>query len=134
MRLTFDLRNETGYDYTLEAKPSETTIVMERRREKSALSTNRGFTWYAESGYGSIGSGRVTPDEPIFIPAGQTVRVNFFWSYDVFDVAGLELNEKVQGQEEQIFKMAFKNTTGLVLLDKTHRYWIELPLQDALKE
>jgi hypothetical protein len=145
--LVFDLWNTTGYDFTLEAKPSETMIVMQKVRSEPSLVDGLGLTWTVEHG---SGTGQLHADGipgfsreaflvgPVFIPAGEAVRVDFWSEYDIFDiVAAIGNDEKIRlsdpAQQRKILKHALADTDSFVLLDKKNHYRIELPLQDAVK-
>lgn len=145
--LIFDLWNTTRYDYTLEAKPSETMIVMQKVRAEPSLVDGLGLTWTVEHG---PGTGQLHADGipglsreaylvgPVFIPAGEAVRVDFWSEYDIFDItAALGRDEKIQlsdpVQQKKILGHALADTDSFVLLDKKNHYRIELPLQDAVK-
>lgn len=146
-KLVFDLWNTTGYDYTLEAKPSAATIVMQKVKAEPSLVDGMGLTWTVEHG---SGTGQLHADGipgmsreaflvgPVFIPAGEAVRVDFWSEYDIFDiVAALGKDEKIElsdpRQQKKILKHALEDTDSFVILDKTNHYRIELPLQEAVK-
>ena len=145
--LVFDLWNSTRYDYTLEAKPSETMIVMQKVRAEPSLVDGLGLTWTVEHGPGTgqlhaEGIPGVSREAylvgPVFIPAGEAVRVDFWSEYDIFDItAALARDEKIQlsdpVQQKKILRHALADTDSFVLLDKKNHYRIELPLQDAVK-
>jgi len=145
-RLTFDLWNSTGYDYTLEAKPSGTMMVIQKIKSEPSLVDGIGLTWTVEHG---SGTGQLHADGipgfsreaylagPIFIPAGEAVRVDFWSEYDLFDiVAALGKDERIvlsdPVQQRKILKHALADTDSFVLLDKANHYRIELPLRDAV--
>ena len=146
-KLVFDLRNTTGYDYTLQAKPSDTMIVMQKVRSEPTLVDGIGLTWTVEHGSGTgqlHASGipglarEVFLEGPIFIPAGEVVRVDFWSEYDSFDiVAAIGKGEEIQlsnpAQQRKILKHALESTDSFVLLDKTNHYRIELPARDIVK-
>jgi hypothetical protein len=139
--LVFDLRNNTATDYTLEEHPSDTVVVMQRMKSSDTLVSGMGLTWTPEHGPGTQQlDDRGNPtipkgffaDAPIFIPSGQAVRVYFWSEYDIPDiVAALPKGETIH--PNTVLQNALKDTNSFVLLDKLHRYQIELPLQDALK-
>ena len=75
---------------------------------------------------------------PIFIPAGATVRVDFWLEYDTYDIAAvIGKDEQIQlsnpTQQRKILSHALEGTDSFVLLDKTNHYRIELPLPEAVK-
>ncbi len=114
--MVFDLRNSTGADYTLEANPSENTFVMQRVKSNDALVNGMGLTWSSEHGSGTkqldapgLPKGAFI-DAPILIPVGQTVRMDFWSEYDIFDVvAALGKGEKLllsdKTQQREILRM-----------------------------
>ena len=53
VKLMFDLWNTTGYDYTLEARPSATMMVMQKVKSEPSLVDGIGLTWTVEHGSGS---------------------------------------------------------------------------------
>jgi len=138
----FDLRNNTAADYTLEAHPSNTTVVMQKIRSSNTLVSGIGLTWSPEHGPGTqqldeqgipskIPKGAFI-GAPIFIPSGQAVRIYFWSAYDVPDMVAAQLmNETIY--PKTVLQSALKDTESFVLLDTVNRYRIELPLQDALK-
>jgi hypothetical protein len=138
----FDLRNNTAADYTLEAHPSDTTVVMQKMKSSDTLVSGMGLTWSPEHGPGTqqldeqgipskIPKGAFI-DAPIFIPSGQSVRIYFWSAYDVPDiVAAFPKNETIH--PKTVLQSALKDTESFVLLDTVNRYRIELPLQDAVK-
>jgi hypothetical protein len=138
----FDLRNNTGADYTLEAHPSDTIVVMQKMKSGDTLVSGMGLTWSPEHGPGTqqldergipskIPKGAFI-DSPIFIPSGQAVRIDFWSAYDVPDiVAALPKNETIH--PKTVLQSALKDTESFVLLDTVNRYRIELPLQDVAK-
>jgi hypothetical protein len=146
VKLMFDLFNTTRYDYTLEAKPSATMMVMQKVKSEPSLVDGIGLTWTVEHG---SGTGQLHADGipgfsreaylvgPIFIPAGEAVRVDFWSEYDLFDiVAALGKDERIAlsdpVQQRKILKHAMADTDSFVLLDKANHYRIELPLRDAV--
>ena len=146
VKLMFDLFNTTGYDYTLEAKPSATMMVMQKVKSEPSLVDGIGLTWTVEHG---SGTGQLHADGipgfsreaylvgPIFIPAGEAVRVDFWSEYDLFDiVAALGKDERIAlsdpVQQRKILQHAMADTDSFVLLDKANHYRIELPLRDAV--
>jgi len=146
VRLMFDLWNSTRYDYTLEGKPSATMVVMQKIKSEPSLVDGIGLTWTVEHG---SGTGQLHADGipgfsreaflagPIFIPAGEAVRADFWLEYDLFDiVAALGKDERIvlsdPVQQRRILKHALADTDSLVLLDKVNHYRIELPLRDAV--
>ena len=140
--LVFDLKNNTGADYTLEEHPSDTVVVMQRMKFSNTLVSGMGLTWSPERGPGTQqldgqGNRNTLPkgffaNAPIFIPSGQAVRVYFWSEYDILEtVAALPKGETIY--PTTVLQNALKDTDSFVLLDKLHRYQIELPLQNALK-
>lgn len=135
---TFDLRNNTEVDYTLEEKPSARIVVMQKLKSSDTLVSGMGLYWLLENGSGTKPDEFIPVATPILIPSGQAVRVGFWSGYDVVDIAAaLGKDEKMQlsdqNQQKRIFKNSLKDTDSYVLLDKVNRYRIELPLQDALR-
>jgi hypothetical protein len=138
----FDLRNNTAADYTLEAHPSETTVVMQRMQSSGTLVSGMGLTWSPEHGPGTQqldeqGIPSKVPkgffaDAPISIPSGQAVRIYFWAEYDMDDIVAA-LPKGTEIHPATVVQRALKDTESFVLLDTVNRYRIELPLQDAVR-
>jgi hypothetical protein len=146
-KLIFDLRNNTSTDYTLEEKPSDTTFVMQKIRGKDALVDGMGLTWSVEHGPGSrqLDSNGIPSnfprdafiDAPILLPAGQAVRVDFWSEYDLIDLRAASDGDKTpltdRNEQTKVLKYLLRDTESFVLLDKTDRYRIDLPLGEMAK-
>jgi len=132
LRFSYDLENTTSSDYTLELPQSYGLQVMQRLRSSDTLVNGKGVTWFVAEPLNIA-----APDEnkAILIPARQSVRVVFSIDYEILDDTDTMRTSDWSNKDVQkdFVRTMLKDADSFVLLDETHRYRINLPLQDALR-
>ena len=133
VQFSYDLKNTTNSDYTLQLPDSSGLVPMQRLKSNGTLVDGKGLKWSLSEPFGHLWTAE---QRPILIPAHQTVRVVFSIDYDINgdDAAATSVTDWSQKDTQRSYaRHLLKDADQFVLMDDARRYQIELPLQDALR-
>ena len=133
LQVSYDLENSTNSDYTLEPPSASYVIPMQKLEPNGTLIDGKALKWAITEPMNHLW---VLDEKAILIPAHQTVRVSFSMDYDINGDDSMATTITDWGSETKQRDFArhlLKSVDAFVLVDETHHYRIELPLQEAFR-
>lgn len=133
LKVSYDLKNSTDSDYTLETPDASGLVPMLRLRSNGSMVDAKGLKWSVAEPLNHLW---MADHKTILIPAHQAVRVVFAMDYQINGddrVATTVADWAKQENRSAFGRHLISDADAFVLLDAAHHYEIDLPLNDAMK-
>lgn len=135
LQVSYDLKNSTDSDYTLEAPESSGLVSMQRLKSNGSMVDGKGLKWSVAQPLNRLW---MSDQKTILIPVHRTVRVVFAMDYPINDddTVATALTDWTKEENRAVFGrhlISDADADAFVLLDSSHHYEIDLPLSDAMK-